>query len=637
MSGEKLHALAERMQAQRTHALLIVRNDKIVYEWYAPGHDADRRQGTASLAKALIGGLSLAVALTDGKLRLDDPASRGRDGRPDPRFAGGLAVFDAPEPWGPWTTVYDTDRWDVGPGDTASFPTKWMQPDGRTLYLVFSGEDSFSVRRATLQLTTSEPSAAEASPTDAFLAASTAREQAAGQAPSSARGPLRVHPDNPRYFTDGTRRPDGTFTAVYLTGSHTWNNLVEMPRQGTAGPPLDFEAYLDFLERHGHNFIRLWAWDSTIWDTRANGRQAEQPGIHEVAPHPWRRTGPGQALDGKPRFDLTQFDPAYFERLRSRVEAAGRRGIYVSVMLFEGWGLFHANRGRAAPAGWAWRSHPFHPSNNINNLTIPTDPAGLTGKVHVLGNDAVNNLQAAYIRKVVDTVNDLDNVLYEVINEGGDKEWDWWVVRTIQEYERTRPKQHPVGLTGHGAERVASMLASPADWVSPGRNDGYGEDPPAWHEQKPSLLDTDHIWGVGGNAAWVWKSFTRGHNPLFMDPYQHELLGRGDPAQWDGLRQALGQTRRLALRLNLAAMAPDNELASTGYCLAQPGQAYVIYLPQGGEVTVDLQRAGGTFAAEWMHPRDGTTTPGEAVRGGQRRVLKAPRPGDAVLYLRRAD
>ena len=67
----------------------------------------------------------------------------------DTRFAGGFAVYDAPEPWGPWTTAFHTDNWDVGPGETCSFPTKWMQPDGTNLHLVFSGDDCFSVRRAT--------------------------------------------------------------------------------------------------------------------------------------------------------------------------------------------------------------------------------------------------------------------------------------------------------------------------------------------------------------------------------------------------------------------------------------------------------------------------------------------------------
>jgi CubicO group peptidase (beta-lactamase class C family) len=70
----------------------------------------------------------------------------------DARFRGGLAIYDAPEPWGPWTTVYYTEEWDVGAGETSSFPTKWMSKDGTTLYLVFSGEDSFSVRKATLVL-----------------------------------------------------------------------------------------------------------------------------------------------------------------------------------------------------------------------------------------------------------------------------------------------------------------------------------------------------------------------------------------------------------------------------------------------------------------------------------------------------
>jgi CubicO group peptidase (beta-lactamase class C family) len=70
----------------------------------------------------------------------------------DTRFAGGLGIYDAPEPWGPWTTVFYADPWDVAPGESASFPTKWMSDNGRTLHLVFSGEDCFCVRRVRLVL-----------------------------------------------------------------------------------------------------------------------------------------------------------------------------------------------------------------------------------------------------------------------------------------------------------------------------------------------------------------------------------------------------------------------------------------------------------------------------------------------------
>ncbi len=76
------------------------------------------------------------------------PGTQGK--KADTRFEGGLAIYDSPEPWGPWTTVYFTEKWDVGPGETASFPSKWMSSDGKTLHLVFSGDDCFSVRKAIL-------------------------------------------------------------------------------------------------------------------------------------------------------------------------------------------------------------------------------------------------------------------------------------------------------------------------------------------------------------------------------------------------------------------------------------------------------------------------------------------------------
>lgn len=66
------------------------------------------------------------------------------------RFQGGFGIFEAPEPWGPWRTVYYTKEWDVGPGETSSFPTKWMSKDGKTCFLLFSGDDCFSVRKADL-------------------------------------------------------------------------------------------------------------------------------------------------------------------------------------------------------------------------------------------------------------------------------------------------------------------------------------------------------------------------------------------------------------------------------------------------------------------------------------------------------
>jgi len=464
-----------------------------------------------------------------------------------------------------------------------------------------------------------------------FLAAATVAASACSSEPSttgttSARGPLRVHPANPRYFTDGTNGPDGALRAVYLTGSHTWSNLVDIGRSDPPAP-FDYEAYLDFLDRHHHNFFRLWREEQVFF---LDDRQV-------VTPHPWPRTGPGAALDGKPRFDLSQFNDDYFDRLRSRVQAAGDRGIYVAVMLFEGWVLQQRK-------DW-WRDHPFHPDNNINGIDGDADGDGRGTDVHTLANPRVTAVQKAYVRRVIEAVGDLDNVLWEISNEAGTYSTDWQydLIRFIKAEEAQRPRQHPVGMTFQwspnaklkGANQI--LFDSPADWISPNSGtDGdrdYRTNPPTADGSKVIVPHTDHLGGIWGNPQWVWKSFTRGLNPIFMDPYDNQIISGPPPASWDPVRASLGHTRVYADRMWLASMTPQEALASSRYCLANPGQEYLVYLPGGGEVSVDLSAAVGEFRVEWMHPVKSAVTTGPPVLGGTRRVFKAPFNGDAVLYL----
>jgi CubicO group peptidase (beta-lactamase class C family) len=445
-----------------------------------------------------------------------------------------------------------------------------------------------------------------------------AAAQVAGT-PAIARGPLRVHPTNPRYFTDGTKNPDGSLKAVYLTGSHTWNSLQDVTGNEWYLPNLisqqGFEAYLDFLVSHHHNFIRLWIVEHA-WDEKSGAR---------VSPHPRLRTGPGNALDGKLRFDLSKFDPAYFERLRSRVLAARDRGIYVSVMLFGGmWGTEHPS---------TWKGHPFHAANNINGIDGDANRDGLGNEIYTLRLAPVVALQKATATKVIETLNDLDNVLYEVANEVREYSTDWQydIIKHVKAVEAGKPKQHPVGMTGYNSIPHPDLLNSPADWISPSPSGGdYQNSPPPADGKKVILIDTDHLWGEGGNPGWVWKSFTRGLHPIWMERIR---MGAGDLPQAEAIRRAMGHTRRLAERMNLSAMTPRNELASTKYCLANPGKEYLVYLPEGGEVMVDLSAVEGEVRVEWIHPVEGKATSAEATTGGTKRTLKAPFPGEAVVHL----
>lgn len=70
----------------------------------------------------------------------------------EPRFRGGFGIYESDNPWGPWNTVFYTREWDTGPGESMNIPVKWISPDGLTMHLVFSGDDSFSVRKMFLEV-----------------------------------------------------------------------------------------------------------------------------------------------------------------------------------------------------------------------------------------------------------------------------------------------------------------------------------------------------------------------------------------------------------------------------------------------------------------------------------------------------
>ncbi|MFM6175188.1 MAG: hypothetical protein ACKPB4_24175 [Sphaerospermopsis kisseleviana] len=457
-----------------------------------------------------------------------------------------------------------------------------------------------------------------------WLAASIAGCAAAlglAMAPARAAGPLRVHPDNPRYFADDTGR------AILLAGCHTWPNLVDM---GPADPPapFDFDAYLDWLAGYGHTFTRGWAWEPTRWHTSTMKNQAWRNADHAIGQQPWRRTGPGLARDGKPRFDLEAVDPAYLERLRDRVGRAGARGISMSVMLFEGFGVQFMKE--------AWEHHPFNPANNVNGVDGDSDADGKGIEVHQLVQPRITRLQEAYVRAVVEALNPLDNLLYEISNEThpSSTDFQYHMIRFVKECERTLPKQHPVGMTFQNKRgRNETLFAGPADWISPNPEGGFRDDPPDTGGRKVVLSDTDHLWGIGGDVVWAWKTVTRGHNPLFMDPYDGGVLGTRRDAEFDPVRRTLGRAVAVSRRIDLARSRPAGELASTGYCLADPGRSYLVFAPAGGRFSLDLSAASGAFATGWIFPQEDREAQGAEVGGGGVVELVPPGEGPAVCLL----
>ncbi len=444
-------------------------------------------------------------------------------------------------------------------------------------------------------------------------------------------GPLRVSSVNPRYFADAGGK------AVLLVGDHTWYTLQD---SGPTAPPaaFDYERFLDFLQANDINFFRMFVWE------QAKGSVGVRSSRY-IGPIPYRRSGPGLASDDKPKFDLTEFDQTYFDRLRQRIVRAGQHGVYVSVQLFEG---FSVQRKPFMAANNPWPGHPFNRHNNINGIDGDPSGNGEGEETETLKIAAITALQEAYVEKVIETVNDLDNVLFEICNEchSDSDAWQEHLIRYIHACESGKSKRHPVGRTVNWPDgENAVLFASGAEWISPNGNGGYYDNPPAADGRKVILNDTDHLCYPCGDRKWVWKSFLRGLNVAFMDPYDCSAewsptnCDPNDPA-WASLRSNLGYVRKFAARMNLIAMTPRGDLASTGYCLsnvATEAGEYLVYLPSGGSVTVNLSAASGPLHVEWFKPSSGASSTTGAVSGGSTRTFTSPFNGDAVLYIYQRD
>ena len=120
----------------------------------------------------------------------------------------------------------------------------------------------------------------------------------------------------------------------------------------------------------------------------------------------------------------------------------------------------------------------------------------------------------------------------------------------------------------------------------------------------------------------------------FLDRVAQEL-GRIDPAQVNQIVMNLAVNARDAMPDGgTLSIETRNRQIDENYCLANPEREFLIYLPEGDMVTVDLSRASGTLSIEWMHPVEGTITLGGDVAGGKKQTLMSPLAGPAVIYLR---
>ena len=118
-----------------------------------------------------------------------------------------------------------------------------------------------------------------------------------------------------------------------------------------------------------------------------------------------------------------------------------------------------------------------------------------------------------------------------------------------------------------------------------------------------------------------------------MDPFDKVSVWEPTPGNADAIRKNLGYARRFAEHMNFGAMKPRPELASSGYCLANPGAEYLIYQANSGE-PVSVELMAGTYHYQWFNPATGLTAGSARLEAREgKREFKAPFEGESVLYL----
>jgi hypothetical protein len=457
--------------------------------------------------------------------------------------------------------------------------------------------------------------------------------------PVLAAGPLCVHPKNPRYFKDDSGH------AIYLAGHQSFVDLQDnsFNKELIRGNQrtLDWDAYLDFLSEYHFNYLRNWV----IWST---GSGSMAPINHAIAsPMPYRRVeGKGKARDGGNKFDLYQFDERFFQRMRSRCEDLQNGGIYVSIMLFEVYGFLEGET-CGQPPQTLWDGNVFNKANNVNGIHTDDNGDGKGIEFFYTNDERILSLQKAYIKKVIDTLNDLDNVFYEIANELYAPRWQYQMIEFIKEYERGKPKQHLVLMSPGGRTRTGQwklmprdvLLSSPTDCFAVAGSWNSGayrrKDPPANNTGKPGFVDMDHVSAGSSDVGFVWSAFTRGyHFNLYDKPFESP---DSEGTDWQRVRRNVTQALMYAQRMDLASAVPHDDLSSTGFCLAQPGEQYVVYQPGDQPFEISGLETGERYHFEWYATQQGRAAgEGDITCAGARRSFTPSNKG-MVLFLRHSE
>jgi hypothetical protein len=375
---------------------------------------------------------------------------------------------------------------------------------------------------------------------------------------------------------------------------------------------------------------------------------------------PWARSGQGKAWDGLSKYDLTRFNPWYFERMKRFADLADRKGLVLyHNFYFQHWLL----ESRSHYVDFPWR-----PVNAIQDTNLP-DEVPAANVFYDVTHPLRRKLHRAYIRHALNALGHNTNVVHGIDREyTGPVEFVRFWLDTIAEWQRETGRRVFIALEIPKAQ-MDEILADPArgpmvtaidvlGWTY--RADGTlfaarGGVNRAPREQRPDIaspaeLDAlkaklgvnatdqrdflngpefqrlfDGLWASSKPMKYrAWREYRDGHPRLV-------LLWDGD--EYPDLSRAI---ERAVPREAREGMRPADLVRThrdTAWCMARETDAYLVYSMNGDAVELDLSGARGRFSVAWLDSGASTLQNAADVAGGGVVTLTPPAAGTGRAWV----
>ena len=195
---------------------------------------------------------------------------------------------------------------------------------------------------------------------------------------------IRINPKNPHYFQYKGK------DILLITAAEVYGAVVNKK--------FDYRAYLDTLNEYGFNYTRIYPGAFVAKDDMFGGQLTLAPGADLIVP--WARSDVPGYIGGGNKFDLENWDPEFFNRLKGFVSYAHEKGVIVEICFFN------------AQYPHCIEYSPMHKEANIQSIGSDDD------KMHQYADDQrLFDTQLKYVEKIIIETNEFDNVIYEFIDE----------------------------------------------------------------------------------------------------------------------------------------------------------------------------------------------------------------------------